>query len=224
MKATATALLAEGLGTAALLAVVVGSGTMGENLAGGNAAVALLANAVATGCGLYVLITLLGPVSGAHLNPLVSGLMWWRGGCRAPTFAAYACAQLLGAVLGVWLAHAMFGLPVFELGTKARAGTGQWLSETVATAGLLATVVLASREHGRSVPALVGGYVVAAYWFTASTAFANPAVTLARSLTTTFAGIRPEDAPGFIAAQCAGLLVVAAAMGCLGCRRLPVSN
>jgi glycerol uptake facilitator-like aquaporin len=219
MNSSGASLLAEGIGTAALLAVVVGSGIMGEALAQGNAAVALLANSLATGAGLFVLITLLGPISGAHFNPLVSGLMWWRGACRAPTALAYVSVQILGAMVGVWLAHAMFDLPVFELGTKVRMGPGQWLSETVASAGLLATIVLASREHARSTPALVGGYIMAAYWFTASTSFANPAVTVARSLTSTFSGIRPADAPGFILAEVAGALLVGAAMAALGHRR-----
>ena len=219
MKATTRNLLAEGGGTAVLLATVVGSGIMGEKLAQGNVAVALLANAIATGASLYVLIAVLAPISGAHFNPLVSGLLWWRGACRAPTLFAYAGIQIIGAILGVWLAHAMFDFPLLEVGTKARTGFGQWLSEIVASAGLLATIVLASREHARSTPALVAGYIVAAYWFTASTSFANPAVTLARALTATFAGIRPADVPGFILAQCAGAVLVAFAMACLGYRR-----
>ena len=224
VKANARSLLAECGGTAVLLATVVGSGIMGETLAQGNAAVALLANAIATGASLYVLITVLAPVSGAHFNPLVSGLLWWRGACRAPTFFGYVAMQLLGAILGVWLAHAMFDLPLFEAGLKTRSGAGQWLSEAVASAGLLATIVLASREHARRTPALVAGYIVAAYWFTASTSFANPAVTLARGLTATFAGIRPIDVPGFILAQCAGAILVALAMTCLGHRRQPASG
>lgn len=219
MKANAQNLLAECGGTAVLLATVVGSGIMGEALAQGNAAIALLANAIATGASLYVLITVLGPISGAHFNPLVSGLLWWRGACRAKTFFAYVAAQVAGAILGVWLAHAMFDLPVLEVGAKARAGAGQWLSEAVASAGLLGTIVLASREHARSTPALVASYIVAAYWFTASTSFANPAVTLARGLTATFAGIRLTDVPGFILAQCAGAVIVACAMAWLGHRR-----
>ncbi len=218
MKADAQCLLAECGGTAVLLATVVGSGIMGEALAQGNAAVALLANAIATGASLYVLITLLAPISGAHFNPLVSALLWWRGACRAPTFFAYAGFQIVGAIIGVWLAHAMFDLPLFEAGIKMRSGVGQWLSEAIASAGLLATIVLASREHARSTPALVASYIVAAYWFTASTSFANPAVTFARGLTATFAGIRLADVPGFVLAQCAGAMVVALAMACLGQR------
>lgn len=219
MKLTAPSLLAEGLGTAALLATVVGSGIMGEALAQGNAAIALLANALATGAALYILITLLGSISGAHFNPLVSALLWWRGACRAPTFAAYVGVQLIGAILGVWLAHVMFDLPVMQVGIKARTGAGQWLSEAVASAGLLATIVLASREHARSAASLVAAYIVAAYWLTASTSFANPAVTLARGLTATFAGIRIVDVPGFILAQCAGAALVAIVMATLGHRR-----
>jgi glycerol uptake facilitator-like aquaporin len=224
MKVNTHSLLAEFGGTAVLLATVVGSGIMGEALAQGNAAVALLANAIATGASLYVLITLLGPVSGAHFNPLVSGLLWWRGACRAPTFAAYVGAQVLGAILGVWLAHAMFDLSILQAGVKVRAGVGQWVSEAVASAGLLATIVLASREHARSTPALVASYIVAAYWFTASTSFANPAVTLARSLTGTFAGIRPADVAGFIIAQCVGAVVVALAMATLGHRHVAAQS
>jgi glycerol uptake facilitator-like aquaporin len=136
-----------------------------------------------------------------------------------PTFAAYAMAQIAGAVVGVWLAHAMFDLPVLQAGIKMRSGVGQWLSEAVASAGLLATIVLASREHARSTPALVASYIVAAYWFTASTSFANPAVTIARGLTATFAGIRLGDVPGFVLAQCAGALVVAIAMALFGHRK-----
>lgn len=203
-------LLAEGLGTAALLAIVVGSGIMGESLAQGNAAIALLANSLATGVGLYVLITLLGPISGAHFNPLVTTVMWWRGESSTRTFVAYVAAQILGAIVGVWLAHLMFDLPLWQTGTKLRSGAGQWLSEVVATIGLLATILLALRTRSQSIPALVGSYIMTAYWFTASTSFANPAVTIARALTNTFAGIRPADAAGFIGAQCAGAILVLA--------------
>ncbi len=218
MKLNTASMLAESLGTATLLAVVVGSGIMGERLAQGNDGIALLANALATGAGLYVLITVLGPISGAHFNPLVSGLMWWHGVCRAPTFFGYVGAQIVGALVGVWLAHAMFGLPILETGIKVRTGAGQWISEAVASAGLLATIVLASREHARATPALVAAYIVAAYWFTASTSFANPAVTIARSATATFAGIRPDDVAGFILAQLVGAAVVAAMIAALGQR------
>jgi glycerol uptake facilitator-like aquaporin len=206
-----TELLAEGFGTAALLAIVVGSGVMGEQLAMGNMAIALLANALATGAGLYVLITLLAPLSGAHLNPLVSVMMWVRGALSVRALGAYVIVQIAGAIIGVWLAHAMFDLPVLQIGTKLRSGSGQWLSEIVATVGLLAAIALALRQRSQQIPALVGSYIMAAYWFTASTSFANPAVTIARALTETFAGIRPGDVAGFIIAQSIGLGVVLAA-------------
>lgn len=211
--------LAEFVGTAALLAVVVGSGIMGEQLAQGNAAVALLANAIATGAGLYVLIALLGPVSGAHFNPIVTAALYWRGERGGIEAIGYVAAQVAGAIAGVWLAHLMFDLPVLQIGIKARTGPGQWLSEAVATAGLLATILLAMKHRAQTVPVLVGAYITSAYWFTASTSFANPAVTLARALTRTFAGIRPEDAGGFILAQLAGGIVVLAAARALNVRR-----
>lgn len=204
------AVIAEFFGTAALLAIVVGSGIMGESLSPSNPAVALLANAIATGAGLYVLITVLGPISGAHFNPIVTGVVWWKRGCSSSALVEYFIAQVAGAIVGVWLAHAMFGLPIVELGTKVRTGAGQWLGEGVATAGLLATIVLAAREHLKQTPALVGAYITAAYWFTSSTSFANPAVTIARSLTNTFAGIRPDDAPEFIVAQLVGAILAVA--------------
>lgn len=202
---------AELLGTAALLAVVVGSGIMGERLAGGNAAIALLANALATGCGLYVLITILGPVSGAHFNPAVTLVAWLGGELPAAGGLAYIALQIVGAIGGVLLAHAMFDLPLLQVGTQVRTGAGQWLSEFVATLGLLATIRGFTRHAPTQVAAGVAAYITAAYWFTASTSFANPAVTVARSLTTTFAGITPSDAPGFIAAQLAavGVFIVA---------------
>jgi glycerol uptake facilitator-like aquaporin len=207
------ALAAEFGGTAALLAVVVGSGIMGERLAQGNAAIALLANSIATGAGLYVLIALLGPISGAHFNPVVTAVMWWRGERTGIASMGYVAAQVSGAVAGVWLAHLMFDMPLFQTGLKPRSGIGQCVSEAVATAGLLATILLALRHRPHAIPALVGSYITAAYWFTASTSFANPAVTIARSLTDTFAGIRPADVAGFIAAQGIGaILVVLVAM------------
>lgn len=199
-------LLAEFLGSAALLAIVVGSGHMGDMLAGGNAAVALLANSIATGLGLWVLIELLGPISGAHFNPAVSAALAMRGELPARTAAMYALAQVGGAVCGVIAAHLMFDLAPLAVGVKARTGPGQWLSEAVATAGLLMTILLGSRTRPRAVAALVGAYIACAYWFTASTSFANPAVTLARSLTTTFAGIRPQDVFGFMLAQGVGMI------------------
>ena len=198
------ALLAEFIGTLLLLAIVVGSGIMGERLADGNAAITLLANAAATAGGLYVLIVLFGPISGAHFNPAVTLAMKIRGETLPASALAYIATQFIGAVLGVWLAHAMFDLALWQPGTHVRSGAGQWLSEGIATFGLLLTILLGMRFRDRAVPALVASYIFAAYWFTASTSFANPAVTLARALTQTFAGIRPLDAPGFIAAQFAG--------------------
>lgn len=198
------ALLAEFLGTLLLLAIVVGSGIMGERLADGNAAIALLANAAATAGGLYVLIVLFGPISGAHFNPAVTLTLKLRGETLPASLAAMLCVQVIGAVLGVLLAHAMFDVALWQPGDHVRTGIAQWLSEGVATFGLLLTIVLGVQFRERAVPALVASYIFAAYWFTASTSFANPAVTLARSLTQTFAGIRPIDAPGFIAAQLVG--------------------
>ena len=199
-------LLAEFVGTAALLAVTVGSGNMGEMLAGGNAAIALLANSTATGLMLYVLIVLFAPISGAHFNPIVSLSFAWCGAIGWRHALGYLPVQVLGAVTGVILAHAMFGLPLFELGEKARTGWPQCLSEVVATAGLLMTIFLGHRARAAALPALVGAYIAAAYWFTASTAFANPAVTVARAFTDTFAGIRPADVPAFLVAQIIGAL------------------
>ncbi|MCI4568685.1 MIP/aquaporin family protein [Lysobacter sp. CFH 32150] len=208
-------LLAEFLGTLLLLAIVVGSGIMGERLANGNAAIALLANAAATAGGLYVLIVLFGPISGAHFNPAVTLAMKLRGEALPASLAAMVCVQVAGAVLGVLLAHAMFDIALWQPGDHVRTGVAQWLSEGVATFGLLLTIVLGIRFRERAVPALVASYIFAAYWFTASTSFANPAVTLARSLTQTFAGIRPIDAPAFIAAQ-----LVGAALAVLAARAL----
>lgn len=208
MTATASpalrALLAEALGTALLLVIVVGSGIMGERLADGNVAVALLANAAATAGGLYVLIVLFGPLSGAHFNPAVTLAMRLRGeALPAPAFA-YVAVQCVAAVAGVMLAHAMFGEALWQPGDHVRTGAAQWLSEGVATFGLLLTIVLGVRHRPQAIPALVASYIFAAYWFTASTSFANPAVTFARAFTRTFAGIRPEDVGGFVLAQLAG--------------------
>ena len=208
-------LSAEFLGTAALLAIVVGSGHMGELLAGGNAAVALLANSTATGLGLWVLIELLGPISGAHFNPAVSLAFAWRGELSGRDTLAYTFVQITGAICGVVAAHLMFALAPFAIGIKARAGHGQLLSEAIATAGLLLTILLALRARPRAVAGLVGAYIACAYWFTASTSFANPAVTIARSLTTTFAGIRPQDVFGFVIAQLAGVAVAIAMLHAL---------
>lgn len=198
------ALVAEFLGTLLLLAIVVGSGVMGERLAGGNVAIALLANAAATAAGLYVLIVLLGPISGAHFNPAVTLALRLNGERFAAPWPWYVAMQIAGAILGVWLAHAMFGLPLWQPGTHIRSGGAQGLSEGVATFGLLLTILLGARFRPAALPALVASWIFAAYWFTASTSFANPAVTLARALTRSFSGIRPLDAPGFIAAQFVG--------------------
>jgi glycerol uptake facilitator-like aquaporin len=200
-------LLAEGLGTAALLAIVIGSGIMGERLAQGNDAIALLANAIATGAGLYVLITTLAPVSGAHFNPVVTLAFAWRREIPPRDAVAYVLVQFVAAAAGVVIAHLMFELDPVLVGTKVRSGGAQWLSEGVATIGLLLTILLGVRHRPAAVPALVAAYITSAYWFTASTSFANPAVSLARALTTTFAGIRPADVPGFVVAQLAGLVV-----------------
>ena len=208
-------LLAEFLGTALLLATVVGSGIMGARLAEGNHAIALLANAGATATVLYVLVVLLGPVSGAHLNPAVTLAMRLRGALGTPEALAYVAIQTVAAVTGVLLAHAMFDLPLLQPGDRVRNGAAQWLSEGVATFGLGLAVLLGSRYRPRAVPALVAGWIFAAYWFTASTSFANPAVTLARALTRTFAGIRPEDVAAFIVAQIAGALAALGAAALL---------
>lgn len=201
------ALLAEALGTSVLLATVVGSGIMGVRLSQGNDAIALLANATATAGVLYVLITVLAPISGAHFNPAVTLAIRLRGEMRNTETVAYIGVQLLAAVAGVMLAHAMFDEAWLQPGTHVRSGTGQWLSEAAATAGLLLTILLGTRHRPTAVPALVGSYIFAAYWFTASTSFANPAVTLARSLTQSFAGIRPADVAGFVIAQLGGTVV-----------------
>ena len=197
-------LVAEGLGTALLLAVVVGSGIMAERLAGGNEALALLANAIATGSGLVALILMFGTVSGAHFNPVVTLSEAWQGNMPAREALPYIVLQLMGAFAGVMAAHAMFGLPLLAASQHVRSGPAQWFSEFVATFGLLAVIIGCSRSRPASVPFAVAAYITSAYWFTASTSFANPAVTLARAATNTFAGIRPGDAPGFIAAQLAG--------------------
>ena len=200
-------LAAEGVGTALLLAAVVGSGIMGERLAGGNVAIALLANAIATGSTLVALILTFGPISGAHFNPAVTMADASQGGLPWREVPLYITAQLIGAVVGVLAAHLMFGEQLFQFSQHVRAGGAQLFSEFVATFGLLAVIWGCSRARSESVPLAVGLYITGAYWFTASTSFANPAVTAARALTNTFAGIRPADAPGFIAAQLAGAIV-----------------
>lgn len=208
-------LFAEALGTALLLAVVVGSGIMGERLAGGNVALALLGNTLATGAGLVVLITVLGPVSGAHFNPAVTLVMALRREIGAGLAVAYGVAQVVGAVLGVWAAHLMFALPVMQISAKLRDGPAQIFSEAVATFGLIGAILGASRYRPEATPVIVGLYITSAYWFTASTSFANPAVTVARSLSDSFAGIAPTSAPGFIAGQLIGALTAWAVFGWL---------
>lgn len=194
-------LVAEGLGTALLLAIVVGSGIMAEQLAQGNIALALLANALATGTGLVVLIWCFGGISGAHFNPAVTWVCYWQQQLNAKQALSYSIVQLIGAVLGVWLAHAMFNQPILMLSNHERTGFGQYVSEFVATFGLIMVIIVTSRQQPKITPMAVALYIVSAYWFTASTSFANPAVTVARTLTDTFAGIRPVDAPLFICSQ-----------------------
>lgn len=215
MTSVSQRLLAEFIGTAALLATVVGSGIMAVALSASNDGIALLANAGATAAVLYVSIALLGPVSGAHFNPAVTVAMRLRGELGNGMAAAYIATQLIAAVAGVLLAHAMFDLTLVQPGTHARTGTSQWLSEAVATFGLVLTILLGLRHRPAAIPALVASYIFAAYWFTASTSFANPAVTVARALTQTFAGIRPDDVVGFVAAQLLGMLAAHAVAGLL---------
>jgi glycerol uptake facilitator-like aquaporin len=202
--------VAEWLGTALLLAAVVGSGIMAAKLAGGNAALALLCNTIATGAILTVLILTFGPVSGAHFNPAVSLAAALRGDMTARSTALYLAAQLSGAIAGVWAAHLMFELPVVQISLTARTGFGQWLAEAIATFGLLLTILGCSARSPAAIPYAVGLYITSAYWFTASTSFANPAVTIARSLSDTFAGIAPAGVAAFIAAQLVGMLAAVA--------------
>ena len=197
---------AEALGTAFLLAAVVGSGIMGERLAGGNVAIALLANTIATGAALVALILTFGPISGAHFNPAVTLADASQGGLAWREVPVYIAAQITGAFAGVAAAHLMFGEPVFFASRHARAGGAQLFSEFIATFGLLSVIWGCARLRSSAVPFAVGAYITAAYWFTSSTSFANPAVTLARAASDTFAGIRPADAPGFIVAQLAGAM------------------
>ncbi|MEN9894985.1 MAG: hypothetical protein RIR97_837 [Pseudomonadota bacterium] len=190
-----------------LVATVVGSGIMADTLAGGNVAIALLGNTLATGSILVVLILALGPISGAHFNPVVSLVMALRKDLATKELAPYILAQILGGILGTLMAHGMFDLPLLQIGIKARSGGSQWFSECVATFGLLMTILAVVKFRVESVPFAVGLYITAAYWFTASTSFANPAVTIARAFTTTFSGIAPADVPMFIVAQIAGALI-----------------
>ncbi len=203
-------LFAEALGTAFLLAAVVGSGIMGEMLAGGNVALALLGNTLPTGAILAVLILIFGPVSGAHFNPAVSIGFALRGQLPWAELAPYVVAQVLGGILGVFAAHAMFDLPVWQISAHARTGPAQWFAEVVATLGLLLTIFGCVARNAAATPYAVGLYITAAYWFTASTSFANPAVTIARGLSDTFAGIAPAGVPAFVLAQLAGMLAAVA--------------
>lgn len=201
-------LLAEGLGTALLLAVVIGSGVMGERLSGGNVAIALLANTLATVGGLYVLIEVFGPISGAHFNPAVSCVMAARGELPRGLLLPYVAVQLAGAMLGAWLAHAMFDMAIWQFSAKLRAGPGQWIAEAVATFGLLLVILRA--PVGRAA-AMVAAYIGAAYWFTASTSFANPAAAFGRMFSDSFAGIAPSSVPGFVVAELVGAALAVAA-------------
>ena len=200
--------LTEFFGTALLLAVVTGSGIMGEALGAGNMAVALLGNSIATGCGLYVLITLLGPISGAHFNPVVSAMFWRMGMLNGKTLFAYVVMQISGAIAGVWLIHLLFALPIIQASTKPRHGLAIWMSEFVSTVILLFVIRLAIQYFKEKIAMLVAVTVTAGYWFTSSTFFTNPAVTLARSLSNTFVGIAPVDIIGFVSAQLMAVLLV----------------
>jgi glycerol uptake facilitator-like aquaporin len=203
-------LFAEGLGSALLFATVIGSGIMAEALAGGNVAVALLGNTLATAAMLFVLITMLGPVSGAQFNPAVTLVIALRRELSWREAGLFVAAQLAGGLIGVMIAHGMFDLPLLQTGTKMRTGPGQWLGEAVATFALVLTILGTIRHRPQWVPVAVACVITAGYWFTSSTSFANPAITLARAMTDSFSGIRPADVPGFIAAQFAGALLAAA--------------
>jgi glycerol uptake facilitator-like aquaporin len=206
-------LAAEALGTALLLAIVIGSGIMGDKLAGGNVAIALLGNTLATGAGLIVLIVIFGPLSGAHFNPAVTLVFALRREIGPAIALAYVIVQVIGGVVGVWVAHAMFNEAIWQVSTKLRDGAAQGFSEFVATFGLIATILASVRFRPNATPAVVGLYITSAYWFTASTSFANPAVTLARALSNTFAGIAPTSAPLFIVCQLAGAVAASVLFG-----------
>jgi glycerol uptake facilitator-like aquaporin len=208
-------LFGEALGTALLLAIVIGSGIMGERLAGGNVAIALLGNTLSTGAGLVVLITIFGPLSGAHFNPAVTLVFALRREIGWGLAVAYVLAQIVGGVLGVWAAHAMFAEPIWQVSTKLRDGPAQAFAEFVATFGLIAAILGSIRFRPEATPMIVGLYITSAYWFTASTSFANPAVTIARSLSNTFAGIAPTSAPMFIVAQLVGATAASVLFGWL---------
>jgi glycerol uptake facilitator-like aquaporin len=210
--ATAQKIFAEFLGTLLLLCTVIGSGIMAERLCGGNVAIALLGNTLATVFILYVLIETLSPISGAHFNPLVSFAMLWRD--SRPQLVLYIAAQLAGAIAGAWLAHAMFDMSIFQFSSKIRTGSGQWIAEVVATAGLIFVILRSSHTHAKA-SALVASYIGAAYWFTASTSFANPAAVLGRLMTDSFAGIAPQSAFGFVLAEVIGAVIGLATYRCL---------
>ncbi len=214
-------LAAEALGSFFLFAAVLGSGVMAENLAGGNVALALLANTIATGAILYVLIAMLGPISGAHFNPAVTLAFAVRREISAAMASAYVAAQVVGGALGAFAVHLMFDLPILQFSTKARQGVGQWTGELVATFGLVLTILLLLKHRPTAIPAAVGLYITSAYWFTSSTSFANPAITIVRSLSDTFAGIAPTDVPMFIAMQLAGALLAVGAAKQLGAEANP---
>ncbi|MDJ0642799.1 MAG: MIP/aquaporin family protein [Erythrobacter sp.] len=202
---------AEAIGSFFLFAAVIGSGIMAEDLAGGNVAVALLANTMATGAILFVLIAMLGPISGAHFNPAVTFAFWLRKEIAARTAILFVVAQVVGGTIGAWIVHLMFEQPVLQFSTKARTGIGQWTGEAVATFGLVLTILLLLKHRPKAIPAGVGLYITSAYWFTSSTSFANPAITIVRSLSDTFAGIAPDDVPLFVLFQLVGS---ALAVGC----------
>jgi glycerol uptake facilitator-like aquaporin len=211
MTPSARAVLAEAIGSFLLFATVIGSGVMAERLSGGNVAVALLGNTLATGAMLFVLITMFGPISGAHFNPAVTLVFRLRGDIGGPAALAYVAAQLIGGVMGVWVAHLMFDLPILQLSQKLRTGAGQWAGEAIATFGLVLTILGTVEVRPQWTPASVALYITAAYWFTSSTSFANPAITIARALSNSFAGIAPGSVPAFIAAQlCGAVLAIGA--------------
>lgn len=216
-------LVAEALGTAILVATVVGSGIMADKLSD-DVAVSLLGNTIPTGAILVVLITLLGPISGAHFNPVVTMVFALRREIEARAVPGYVIAQVLGGIVGTLVAHAMFDLSLIQVSTTVRTGSGQWIAEIMATFGLVVTILIGIRSRPEAIPSLVGLYITAAYWFTASTSFANPAVAIARSLTNTFAGIRPMDVPAFIIAQVVGALLAMALAGWMLAERKPVPS
>lgn len=214
-------LTAEALGSFFLFVAVLGSGIMAENLSGGNVAIALLANTVATGAILFVLIAMLGPLSGAHFNPAVTLTFAVRREITAKLAALYVAAQIAGGAMGAFAAHLMFDLPILQFSTKARAGIGQWSGEFIATFGLVLTILLLLKHRASAIPAAVALYITSAYWFTSSTSFANPAISIVRSLSNTFAGIAPADVPMFIAMQLVGAMAAVAAAKALGAGAKP---